>query len=109
MKRVKVSIIVVVAALVVCVIALAVVALPSFIGDGSAVPFQSISVSFEEDGGIATINSDAFRIAFEGQSFGLTRRGGSYLVDGRYGFRLFSGHESGGGEVGDGISYSYSQ
>jgi hypothetical protein len=107
MKRVKVGITVVVAAVVVCTLAL--LLLPSFIAEHSAVPFQSMEVSFQDDGGVATIRSDAFRVAFEGQSFGSSRRSGNYLVDGRYGFRLFAGPESARGDVGGGVAYEYSQ
>src|SRR5262249_21080801 len=54
------------------------------------------------------IRSETFRVAFEGQSFGNRRAGGNYVVDGRYGFRLFPGPESSSGEA-NGVAYSYSQ
>jgi hypothetical protein len=108
MKRVKVGILVVVAVLAISAIALALLLLPSFIAELSAVPFQSMEVSFEDDEGIATIRSEVFRVAFEGQSFGDRRAGGNYVVDGRYGFRLFPGPESTGGEA-NGVAHNYSQ
>jgi len=108
-KRVRISLTVLVAAFVVCAIALALLFLPAFITERSAVPFQYKKVWIEDDGGVATIRSDAFRVAFEGQSFGSRRRSGDYVVDGRYGFRLFTGPESGGGDVGGGVAYDYSQ
>ena len=108
MKRFRVAMILVVAVIVVCVIALALLFLPSFVAERSAVPFQSMEVTFQDDGGVATIHCDAFRVAFEGQSFGTSKRSGDYLVDGRYGFRLLAGPES-VGDVRAGVAYEYSQ
>ena len=109
MKRFRIAVILVVAVIVVCVIALALLILPSFVAERSAVPFQSMEVSFEDDSGVATIRSDAFRVAFEGQSFGSSKRSGNYVVDGRYGFRLFAGPETVHGDIGGGVAYDYSQ
>ncbi|HZZ78372.1 MAG TPA: hypothetical protein VFE62_07625 [Gemmataceae bacterium] len=108
MKRVKVGILVVAAVLAIGAIALAFLLLPSFISDQSAVPFQSMEVSFEDSDGVATIRTETFQVAFEGQSFGNRRAGGTYVVDGRYGFRLFPGPESTSGEA-NGVVHSYSQ
>jgi hypothetical protein len=53
MKRGKVGITVVVAAVAVCTLAL--LLLPSFIAERSAVPFQSMEVSFQDDRDVATM------------------------------------------------------
>ncbi len=107
MKRVKIGIMVVVAVLVIGACVLTVLLLPSFLAEGSAVPFQSMEVRFEDNDGVATIGSRAFRVAFEGQSFGNRSTGGNYVVDGRYGFRLFPGRDSTSGEA-NGVAYGYS-
>src|SRR5262249_34451721 len=73
-------------------------------GDG-----QGTAVWFEDEGGVATIHSEAFRVALTGHSFGSHSRGGNYVVDGRYGSRLFSGPESDSVPVGDGVICDYSQ
>jgi hypothetical protein len=76
--------------------------------DSGAVPFQHLWVDFTDEGGTATIRSDAFRVAFEGHSFGSTK-GGNYVVDGRYGWRLFHGPEGTNSDLGNGVRLSYSQ
>lgn len=104
-RRLKVGIIVAVAVLAVCATIWSVFVL----ADRAAVPFQYMWVWFEDEGNVATIRCDAFRVAFEGQSFGDRSRSGNYVVDGRYGPRLFGGPESRALQVGDGVAYEYSQ
>ena len=80
MKRVKVGIVVVAAVLAIGAIALGFLVMPSFTAECFAVPFQSMEVSFEDDVGVATIRSEAFRVAFEGQSFGRGCRQSRWMV-----------------------------
>lgn len=98
-----------VAVLVICAIVLILLLASQLILDRLAVPFTHMWIYFEDEGGLATISSDAFRIAFAGHTFGSHSRSGNYIVDGRYAPRLFGGPDSVRSEVGDGVSYKYSQ
>jgi hypothetical protein len=108
-RRLKLGITAVLALLVVGAIVLPPLLLPRLAAERSAVPFQYMWVSFEDEEGVATIRSEAFLMAFPGHVFGSPSRGGNYVVDGRYGFRLFGGPDSLSDQVGGGVTSTYSQ
>jgi hypothetical protein len=82
--------------------------LPRLADNLRAVPFQSMWVWFEDEAGVATIRSDAFRVTFPGHAFGTTK-GGNHVVDGRYAWRLFHGPDGAASDVGNGAHVIYSQ
>src|SRR5262245_16217262 len=76
--------------------------------DSQSFPFEHMWVWFEDEGGVATIRSDSFQVAFEGHTFG-SMKSGNYVVDGRYPAKMFRGADNSILDVGNGVRTEYCQ